>query len=117
MAKKTIEEKFDRLNRVRSLLVAGKLRADVCFILSKEWNVSYRMVDKYIAVVYKQVKDHFESNGGMDDLLSKYNDLYNKLYELKKYSEAAKIQDSIAKITQTTKIEVTQTVYKIKHDE
>lgn len=80
------------------MLVAGRYRWEIISELSKEWNCTTKNVDKYISASKKVMSSHF-SKETVEDILSKYNYLYQIAIEKGDARTANRILDSIAKVS------------------
>lgn len=96
--KSTQVVKEQRVKQVMALLVVGRYRWEIVQELSKEWNCSEANVDQYIADAKKLSTDHFKKET-IDDILSKYNYLYNNALRKGDGKLAKSVLDSIAKIS------------------
>ncbi len=86
-----------RVKQVISMLVIGKYRWEIVQEFSKLWKCSEANVDQYIADAKKLMKSHFKDET-VEDILSKYNFLYNDALMSGDKKLAVKILDSIAKV-------------------
>lgn len=90
--------KEKRVKQVMALLVVGKYRWEIVQDLSKEWECSEANVDQYIADAKNLASEHF-SKESINDILSKYNYLYNSALRKGDGKLAKSVLDSIAKIS------------------
>ena len=95
--KSTQVVKEQRVKQVIALLVIGKYRWEIVSELSQEWECSESNVDQYIAEAKKLMSEHF-SQETVEDILSKYNYLYNDALRCGDKKLAKSILDSIAKV-------------------
>ncbi len=95
--KSTQVVKEQRIKQVMALLVVGKYRWEIVQDLSKEWECSEANVDQYIADAKELMSDHF-SKETINDILSKYNYLYNDALRVGDKRQAKNVLDSIAKV-------------------
>ena len=93
----TNAQKEFRINQVMSLLTIGKFRWEILAHLSKEWKCSERNVEKYMAACTKLLRNHY-SKETADDILSKYNYLYNNALARGDQKLAKNTLDSMAKV-------------------
>jgi len=96
-SKSTNAQKEFRINQVMSLLTIGKFRWEILAQLTKEWNCSERNVEKYMAACTKLLRNHY-SKETADDILSKYNFLYNDALVRNDKKLAKNVLDSMAKV-------------------
>ena len=82
MARITKAEKIQRVKKVFSLLLMGAKRAEICQYAAKStnWNVSDRMIDRYIAAATEKIHESSEDDIAYERALMKerLDDLYKK---------------------------------------
>ena len=104
-ATKTI--KALRIQMVIQMLQSGKYHYEIVNELSKLWECSDRNVARYITAAFKLIHDNYDTNA-IENLLSKYDMLYQRALKMKDVKAATKILDSVAKLKglYTKKVEV-----------
>jgi hypothetical protein len=96
-SKSTNAQKEFRINQVMSMLTIGKYRWEILSDLSKEWKCSERNVEKYMAACTKLLRNHY-SKETADDILAKYNYLYNDALVRGDKKLAKNVLDSMSKV-------------------
>ncbi len=89
-------KKAERIQRVWTLLGEGKQESEVVRILMIEWNCAQRSVYKYLEATRKKIKEDYERQG-IQDLIQKYDFLYNEAIKDKDKRLAKSIMDSVGK--------------------
>jgi hypothetical protein len=86
-----------RLREVMVMLVAGKYRWEIIRDLGQKWDVSEHTIDGYIKDSKKLMVEHY-SDETIEDIMSKYNYLYQCALKTGDMRLAVKILDSISKV-------------------
>ncbi len=103
--KSTKAEYNERLSYTAKLIGEGKYRYQIVEILTTQYDISVAMADKYIGDVYENARESYKNSG--EDLLARYNELYQKAIDDDNKKLAKEILDSITKLTQVKKVDVT----------
>lgn len=96
-SKSTNAQKELRIKQVMTMLTIGRYRWEIISELSKEWKCSERNVEKYMAACTKLLRNHY-SKETADDILSKYNFLYNDALVRGDKKLAKNVLDSMSKV-------------------
>jgi hypothetical protein len=98
-----------RIRTVMEELVCGYSTLNIWDKYAKEWNVCKSTVYHYAATARKIINSELLTKDSdiRNDLLAKYNHLYKKQYEQGKYRDCKDILDSITKLTQHVKMDIT----------
>lgn len=96
-----------RIQMVINLLQAGKYNFEIVNELSIQWGCGDRNVYRYITAAFKLIHDNYDTNA-IENLLTKYDMLYQRALKMKDVKAATKILDSVAKLKglYTEKVEV-----------
>ena len=87
----------ERLSYTAKLIGESKFRHEIVQELTKKYNISVPMADKYIGEVYASIKETYKDIG--EELMTQYITLRQTAIENNDYFLAKQITDSIAKLT------------------
>lgn len=96
MEKPTELQRLERVTSVRDMLIQGRDRTYIIQFCSKKYNVTTdRCTDGYISDAKKIIKSDFERCFDIDDfkgeIYGRYQDLYQKNYDLGDYRECRNV--------------------------
>jgi hypothetical protein len=96
-----------RINQVLELLQKGKYSWEIVNQLSAEWQCNARNVQKYISEAYTLIEKHYDRTTVLENILTKYDFLYQKAIRRGDDKLAIKVLDSVCRITGLNKVDVT----------
>jgi hypothetical protein len=100
MAKSTDAETQKRVTAIYSMLLEGSSRAEIIQYGAKEWHVSDRMIDTYLARAREAFieKEEADRDYQFNKSLSRYNQLYAKAFAEKDYKMCLQLQQRIDRL-------------------
>ena len=100
MSKSDSSEMQKRINLIYSMLLQGLQRKAIIQYCSKNYEISDRQVDEYLAKARQLMSDDLVENMDLkrSEILAQLNDLYNKSYLLEDYRECRNILAQITSI-------------------
>ena len=100
MSKSTNAQLELRVSTVAEMIIKGQGRDKILRYGSKEWNVSDRQIDEYLAKAWEKIGRNTDYDIKREIKLqrARFEDLYQKNYTIQDYREARQVLDSIAKM-------------------
>jgi hypothetical protein len=96
-----------RLEFIIKLMRQGKRRSEIVDICSREYGITFRMVDKYLAKINELSLTDFNDEYIKNDIMIRYNDLYEQAMRLKDVKLAASILKNIGDLIEKRKTQPT----------
>lgn len=90
-------------------ILEGLSTAQIYEKYTESWGMPFRTIQGYVRTAKKIIASEIltEDSEIRHDLIAKYQYLYQKAMNDERYSEARKILDSVAKMTQLFKVDIT----------
>jgi hypothetical protein len=111
---KSTNAEYDlRVNKVMEMILKGQSRISIVQNISKNYNITFRQADNYIADATKKIKEsaNKDAEQNISITIERYRDLYYKSYQLEDYAECRRIQESLVKLLGISEPEKTSVLH------